>query len=209
MNIIRNYKESDYEDCIKLVNKVWKFDKHFNPPALSQLFQRIYTGGPLSESNFLNVVEEDGQLKGFLFGKIENQELTKDKYSNFAGQLKILKRLFSIKGVTFKKKLGYLKKVKLHEINRQKVEPRESSEVNLFVVDPESQGQGWGRKLINEFIAACKTMNVNRIVLETDKESNYGFYEHLCFRIKGSFYSPIQKEYSGVSGDTYVYELYL
>ena len=79
--------------------------------------------------------------------------------------------------------------------------------MNLFVVDPESQARGWGRKLINEFIDACKNENIERIVLETDSESNYGFYQHLGFRIKGSFHSPLLKEFSGNTGETYIYEL--
>jgi GNAT superfamily N-acetyltransferase len=94
-----------------------------------------------------------------------------------------------------------------HDRNRQKVEPWESSEINLFVVDPESQGQGRGKKLINEFIAACKQTGVKRIVLETDEESNYGFYEHQGFRKDGSFFSSFLQEFSNESGETYIYEL--
>jgi hypothetical protein len=86
--MIRDYQESDFGDCVNLVNKVWEFDKHFAPLELSQLFQRIYTGSALSESNFLKVVEEGGQIRGFLFGKIENQPLPKSEFSSFWGQLK-------------------------------------------------------------------------------------------------------------------------
>jgi hypothetical protein len=81
--MIRDYQTSDFGDCVNLVNKVWEFDKHFAPPELSQLFQRIYTGSSLSESNFRKVVEENGQIKGFFFGKIENQKLYESEFSGF------------------------------------------------------------------------------------------------------------------------------
>jgi ribosomal protein S18 acetylase RimI-like enzyme len=207
--MIRDYQPSDFDNCVNLVNKVWEFDKHFSPVELAKLFQRIYTGGSLAESNFRKVVEEKDQLKGFLFGKIENQMIPKSEFSGFLGQLKIILKLLSVKGAPFKRKWGYLKKINSHEINRRKVESRRCSEINLFVVDPESQGRGWGKKLINEFMAACQNLDIKRIVLETDRESNFGFYEHLGFKTKGSFYSPLLQEYSGESGETYVFELYI
>jgi len=205
----RDYQKSDFAACQTLVNKVWEFDSHFHPPALSKLFQKIYTGGSLAASNFSRVVDEKGQVKGFLFGKIENKKIPKSEYSGFSGQLKIIFSLFFIPKVTFKAKLAYLNKINTHEINRRTVESRKCSEVNLFVVDPACQGEGWGRRLINEFIEACSKENINRIVLETDSESNLGFYQHLGFNIKGSFHSPLLQEFTGTTGKTYVYELYL
>lgn len=207
--MVRDYHATDFEGCVNLVNLVWKFDQHFAPPALAYFFQRAYTGGSLAGSNFLKVVEEDSQIKGFLFGKIEHQPLYRSEFSGFGGQLKIILGLFLIKGLPWKRKWGYLHKINTHEINRRQVESKNGSEVNLFVVDPACQGQGWGKLLLHEFIGACQQAQVKRIVLETDKESNYGFYEHLGFRKKGSFHSPIQQEFSGKSGETYVYELYL
>ena len=68
---IRDYRESDFETCVHLVNKVWKFDDHFSPAALSRFFQKVYVGGALGESNSLEVVEHDGRVMGFLFGKKE------------------------------------------------------------------------------------------------------------------------------------------
>lgn len=92
--------------------------------------------------------------------------------------MNIFLKLFRIKGVTFKKKFGHIYKIISHERNRQKVEPKKSSEVNLFVVDPECQGRGWGKQLLNEFIAACQKSGIKRVIVETDDESNIGFYEH-------------------------------
>ena len=73
----------------------------------------------------------------------------------------------------------------------------------------DSQGKGWGKQLMNGFISACRNKKIKRIVLETDKESNLDFYEHLGFKSIGTFYSPLLKEFSGLSGDTFIYELLL
>jgi GNAT superfamily N-acetyltransferase len=207
--MLRDYQDRDFQECVELVNRVWEFDKHFFPAELADLFARVYTGGSIAASSILKVVEENSRVIGFLFGKVEGQKLYKNEYSGIRGQFRLLIRLFKIKSVSLKRKLGYLNKLNTHEINRRKIEPRKCSEVTLFVVDPDSQGKGWGKQLINEFISACKNQQKKRIVLETDKESNLGFYEHLGFESIGTFYSPLLKEFSGLSGDTFIYELLL
>lgn len=79
----------------------------------------------------------------------------------------------------------------------------------MFALAPKTQGKGYGKLLMNAFIEYCNTKKVNRITLETDSECNYRFYKHFGFKIKGEFYSALQKEYSGKSGDSYIYELKL
>ena len=144
--VIRDFTPGDFDGCVDMVNKVWDFDKHFSPPALANLFKRLYTGGSLSESNYTKVVEENGNPVGFIFGKIVGLKTYKNEFSGLKGQLRFLRKLFFIKGVEFKRKMNYLKKINSHEINRRKVESRECSEVNLFVVDPETQGKGYCKR---------------------------------------------------------------
>jgi len=205
--MIRDYTDSDFKDCLSIVNEVWQFDKHFPPKELSDLFLRIYAGGSYAGSNFVKVVEEDGRVKGFIFGKLEHRKLFKNEFSGLIGQIRILWKLLKIKRVPLKKKFSYLNMMNTHEINRRKAEPRKSSEVTLFAAAPDSQGKGYGKLLINEFISACKAENIKRIILETDAECNYGFYQNLGFNHITSFYSPLQKEFTGVSGETFIFEL--
>ena len=81
--MIRDFQESDFDGCAHLVNKVWDFDRHFPPSELSNLFLRIYTGSSLAESNFKKVVDENGKISGFLFGKVENQPLQMNDFRGF------------------------------------------------------------------------------------------------------------------------------
>lgn len=205
--MIRKYAQKDFEKCVEIVNDVWDFDSRFVPLQLSELFKKVYVGGSLSGSNYAIVVEEEGVVKGFLFGKCGAKNLFKGEYGGILGSLRFLIQLLFIKDVVLKKKLYYLNILAKHEKNRRKVEPTRENEVNLFAVTTRTQGKGYGKLLMNAFIEYCKEKNVKRVTLDTDKECNYGFYEHFGFKVKGEFYSPLQKEYSGKSGDSYVYEL--
>lgn len=207
--VLRDYQDGDFNSCMHLVNKVWEFDQHFHPPSLSDLFKRIYTGGSLGASNFNKVIEEHSLVKGFLFGKIENVEVPKNEFNRLSGQLKLFKDLLWIKGGSLGKKLSYIHMINTHEGNRRRAEPKKNSEVNLFVVDPASQGKGYGRLLMQSFINECKKQGVLRIILETDSKSNFQFYDHLGFKVKTEFYSPMLKEFSRDTGNTFIYELYL
>lgn len=205
--MIREHTNKDFIRCVEIINTVWDFDSKFSPSQLSDLFKNVYVGGSLSASNYAIVVEENDIVQGFLFGKCGNENLIRNKYSGFFGQLKILYQLLFLNGISLKRKFYYLKIIGEHEKNRRIIEPSRENEVNLFAVDPNTQGKGYGKILMNYFIEICRKHNINRITLDTDKECNYGFYDHFGFKIKGEFYSPLQKEYSGKSGDSYVYEL--
>ncbi|MGD8782059.1 MAG: GNAT family N-acetyltransferase [Ignavibacteria bacterium] len=205
--MIREYSQTDFERCKGIINLVWEFDSRFSPNQLSELFKNIYVGNSLSESNFTKVIEENGIVQGFIFGKSGNRNLYKTEYSGFLGRLKVSYDLCTVKGISLKRKMNYIKMINEHEVNRRRIEPNRENEVNLFAVNPNTQGKGFGKLLMNSFIDFCKEKNVTRITLETDKECNTGFYDYFGFKVKGEFYSPLLKEYSGKSGMSFIYEL--
>jgi GNAT superfamily N-acetyltransferase len=207
--MLRNYEANDFIKCVEIINDVWDFDNRFKPEELSELFKKVYAGGSLAASNYAVVVEEEGVVKGFLFGKCGEENIFGGEYAGFKGSLRFLKQLFLVRGVSLKKKLYYLRILGEHEKNRREVESKRENEVNLFAVTSNTQGKGFGKLLMNSFINECKSKKVTRVTLDTDKECNYGFYDHFGFKVKGEFYSPLQKEYSGKSGESYVYELLL
>ena len=209
VNMLRDYQTSDFDDCIAIVDQVWDFSNRFQPQSLVELFLKIYVGGSLAASNFAAVCEEEGIVKGFLFGNSGRLGLYETEYSGFWGNLAFLRQFLLLKGVPLKKKLFYLKIIGKHEQARTRIESSRDNEVNLFAVAPNTQGKGFGKLLMNEYITFCQNNNARRVTLETDKECNYKFYEHFGFTIKGEFYSALQKEYSGKSGDSFVYELIL
>lgn len=205
--MIRDFQENDFNLCTALVNKVWGLDKHFSPAGLAVFVQNLFVGMSAANSNFLKVIEDNNTIVGLIFGKIEKQKCYKNSYSGILGFLKLIKQLFTIKGVSFGEKYNLLKGIISHEKKRKKVESKKSSEVNLFAVHPDSQGKGYGKKLINEFIQTCKQYGVKRLVLETDADCNYGFYENIGFKHIASFESKLLKRFSEKSSETFIYEL--
>jgi GNAT superfamily N-acetyltransferase len=205
--MLRDYTDHDFAACAAIVNQVWAFDAKFSPPTLAELFTNIYTAMSLGASNTAFVIEEAGQIAGFLFGKCGQGRCYPAMYSGFCGELRMFWQFFSMKGLPLRKKFYYVNILIAHEINRRKVAPVRANEVHLFAVAAHTQGKGYGKMLMEAYIARCKALNVRRVTLDTDGECNYGFYEHFGFTLKGTFYSPLQREYSGKSGDSYVYEL--
>ncbi|NUQ81396.1 MAG: GNAT family N-acetyltransferase [Bacteroidetes bacterium] len=204
--MIRSYQPSDLPCCKEIVEKVWHFSDKFRPEPLADLFRSVYTESSLGESTHGWVVEEEGVVRGFLFGKAVGFPQIRGRYSGVGGSFRFLWTLFGLKGVGLPEKWMYLKAVQVHEVSRRKVEPERLNEVNLFAVDPAAQGKGYGRLLMQAYLSLCEQSGVGRVTLDTDRECNVGFYESMGFSVKGVFDSPLQKLYSGTSGESFVYE---
>jgi GNAT superfamily N-acetyltransferase len=207
--VIRIFLDTDLQDCKNIVNKVWKFTNVFQSREQAELALDSYTGGSLAESNYATVIEENGKIVGFLFGKYGVRKPLKTKYSGLYGRLSLLARLLFIGKVSLAEKFQYLRLINVHETNRHKAKANRDNEVNLFAVDPNTQGKGYGKVLMEAFIQRCKDEKVQSVTLDTDKECNFRFYEHFGYKKVAEFYSPIQEKYTGTDGTSFVYELSL
>ncbi len=206
--VIRDFTQQDTLKCVDIVDAVWQFDERFKPAGLADFFKQTYVGGSLSVSNFAVVIEDSGQVQGFLFGRCGRQPLFKNEYSGTLGYLRSITRFFLLKQVSFKQKCYYLVLITEHERNRLQLEHR-VNEVQLFAVAPNAQGRGYGKSLLGAFIGHCQEHRVHRITLETDQSCNLGFYDRLGFKKIAQFQSRLQQAYSGGSGDCTVLELML
>ncbi len=199
---LREYERSDYEACESLVNGAWGFDANFKPQELSDIAKCMYTKGSVIGSNFRRVLEVNGKVVGFIFGL--NEILSKPKKEIWF-ELNTLRRIFFVKGMSFKEKKKMLGAINTHEINRSKVVARGRSEIVLFVVDQDHQGYGNGKRLLTEFIAQCRGSGVKSITVETNKLGASSFYEGVGFQHVGDFYSPLH-EYATKGGQACMYE---
>jgi len=200
--LLRDYKDSDYESCEALVNDTWKFDSNFKPQELSDVAKCMYTKGSVIGSNFRKVAEMNGKVVGFIFGL--NEMSSKPKKGILFG-LSILRRLLWIKKMSFKDKKQLFKAINTHEINRSKVVDRGTSEIVLFVVDPDYQSVGNGKRLLYEFTTQCKKSGVKSIIVETNKLGASSFYERVGFKHIGDFDSPLH-EYATKGSQACMYE---
>jgi len=168
----RKFRWSDYKQCEKLVERVWSFDKVFKVPELRKIASLGYTKGSLEDSNFAEVVEVDGKVVGFLFGK-NDKELLFKKFIGF--KLSMLWRLFWYPGQT-QERDSLWAALKTHIKNRSVIVERGASEVLLFVVDPEYQGLWLGEKLWRSFRETCSNSGVDSIYVSTNTSGAIGFY---------------------------------
>ncbi len=203
MNVLfRDYRDSDYESCEVLVSNAWKFDSNFKPQELSDVVKCMYTKGSVIGSNFRRVVEVNGKVVGFIFGL--NEKSAKPKKGVLFG-LSILRRILCIKGMEFKEKKKLFVALNTHEANKSKVVDRRKSEITLFVVDPNYQGVGNGKRLLSEFITQCRSSGIQSIVVETNKFGASSFYENVGFKHIDNFDSPLH-EYATKDGQACMYE---
>ena len=207
--MIRDYEVSDYEACKTLVNEAWEFDKHFAPRELSELCLYIYTFGSLAQSNFSRVVVQNSKVVGFLFGVNFKATVPEPELHSFYAQLKLLKRLFFIKGMTLKEKFSFLKATQTHQMNRAELIEGKRSEICLFIVRSGEQGKGYGKKLLAEFMQFCKQHQVDSIIVETNRVEASSFYEHVGFTLIGDFHSPLHDFQTGPDGQACMYECIL
>lgn len=185
---IRDYRRSDYQACEALVNQTWKFDSNFKPQALADIAKTIYTKGSLLNSNFQKVIEKEGKVIGLLFGFNANVEKRK---SDFLFGLNILRRIFFIRGLPFKKKTQFFKSLNTHVLNRSKLVEEGKSEIVLFVIDPAFQKQGYGKALLTKFLEECKGASGDSIIVETNTDGASKFYKKMGFKLIGYFDSPL------------------
>ena len=200
--IYREYRESDYSQCEELVNQAWGFDEMFSPSSMSDLAKCIYTKGSVLGSNYRMVVEVEERIAGFIF---DLNEYEKKPRKNYLFGLSILWRLIRIKSEKPEDKNDLLSAIKVHEQNRNKIVGRGKSEIVLFVISKEYQGQGFGKCLWSGFKVKCEDSGVSSIIVETNKLGASSFYEFLGFRHLGDFNSPLH-EFATKGGQACMYE---
>jgi len=193
---IREYRDSDYPTCEKLVSDAWQFDENFKPKKLADIARLMYTKGSLINANFYRVAELAGKVVGFIFGLNENG--IPPKKSLLFG-IEILLRILFVIGMPYKEKSRLLKAITTHVENRLKLAKPGRSEIMLFVVDPAHQGAGLGKRLFSEFLDECKETEVESIIVETNTKGASTFYEGIGFELMDYFDSPLH-EYATKNG---------
>lgn len=203
--IFRQYQAADYFECEALVNKAWGFDQLFAPQTLCDLAKALYTKGALLASNYKQVVEVDGKVVGFLFGL---NEYGKKPGNHLLFGLSVLWRLMWIKNEPPNGKQALLFALKVHEKNRASILASGKSEIVLFVVSEQYQGQGLGKRLWAGFKQSCQENGVSSIVVETNRLGASSFYELLGFNHLGNFDSPLH-EFATPKGQACLYQYHL
>jgi len=198
--LYRAYQKSDYSSCEKMVNHAWSFDTIFKPKSLCTLAKLLYTQGSIVNSNYKRVVEIDGKVVGFIFGR--NQKAKPPK-RDILFHLKIVFQLLFVKSISPDKKT-LLQAIATHEKHKSEILTHQESEIVLFVIDESYQGKGYGTKLWQGFRDFCRHSNVTSIVVETNQLGASLFYEKLGFQYVNDFDSPLH-EFATKGGQASIY----
>jgi GNAT superfamily N-acetyltransferase len=201
---IRSYDDSDFEECLKLVDSIWGFTRIINNWSIGMLFLTMYFLFNLKESTYAIVIEEKGKVIGFLFARITSEQKLCTKHTTFLAMLKLLARFF-MSEISFSEKCRYMKMFRDEDKFSKKYIKINDNEILLFAISPAMQGKGFGKTLIGQFINECEKRKKDSIKLITDIKCNYGFYEHLEFVKIGEYASPVLKEFTGENELSFVY----
>lgn len=171
----RSFEYEDIRNLIPILLQVWDYDN------LSCLENRekateLYLLFCLSHSDYRKVLIVDGSVSGIICVRTKPDyidEKLHTRYEKFSEEYRKDYELDEICHyndviIEAEKELADNYKGKKHEIV-------------LLINDNKVRGKGLGKRLINEFCLSDESHTP--IILCSDKDSNYHFYEHLGFRI--------------------------
>ncbi|MGL6261466.1 GNAT family N-acetyltransferase [Vibrio sp. WXL103] len=187
----RQYQPRDYSDCERLVSQAWQFEQHFAPDSLAKLMAYFYTSGAPQMSNFSLVAEANGQVVGFIFGNNRRARQKKPSFGYSMQSLGKLVKLWCLPGEARQRKKDVFKRISQHSLNRRSLCKDWGSEVLLFVIAPEFQGQGIGSHMVKAFLNSCAQRGVDRVSVEANVVEAGRFYERVGFRYIDEFESPL------------------
>lgn len=200
---LRPFRFTDLPKCYEIVALSFGISEVISPKALADDLAKLYVETSVTESSKAFGLEVDGDIVGFLFGRLPDEPLFRGRYSGLFGTLAIIGELLFLRNVSLAAKWAWLKNGIEHD--RRSPDLDNKCEVTLFAIAPAEQGLGGGRILLEAFIDHCIENGHSDLYLETDRASNFRFYAHLGFEQIDSFNSPIAAAFSGGSGETFVF----
>lgn len=201
----KNYEKKYFKSCLDLVENTWHFDRIFSS-GVSELFFRK----KLHDSAYRKVIIKDNQVIGLFFATDEKMSPLKRirqkiAFLNDEMWFKAKKKDFSdyLEAKDFKE--SYKKIDQLIEINKENFD----SEIALFIVSSEFQGQGLGKSLLNQYFKYCKKNSFKNLILWTDYDCNLEFYPKAGFTLYGTFTSDklMKKSEKAPNGFIYTFEV--
>ncbi|HHY72031.1 MAG TPA: GNAT family N-acetyltransferase [Bacillus bacterium] len=181
----RKIRTSDYSRVKELINEAFKLDHYTSNPNMLDIVLEMYLRGCLLEQTYTEVVEENGEVIGLLFGKVnEKNHVLKNAPHLWALFICRVKLLFTNKK----------EKASLHDYKKitnsyshliKECHDHFDGEVVLFIVGEKCRGKGIGKTLMKHYLNFCKGKEIKSLYLFTDTKCNYGFYENNGFIRRG------------------------
>jgi predicted GNAT family N-acyltransferase len=185
------YNSIYLKSCAKLVSETWKLDDELVNASQARHLYYYYIRHCASSSIYTDLLvdQETGRVFGILFASDENHLTSKSSIKKFKNLSILFKHI--ILGHLGKRSIALkcIRDMLAIDKSVEKYCENFDSELNLFILSKEFQGQGYGRILMNRFIQFCKNeQQIKNIFLWTDISCNRGFYQHYGFRLYRQFY---------------------
>jgi GNAT superfamily N-acetyltransferase len=181
------------EDLNAVVDVHLNTFQNFFLSLLGQAFlKELYTGIVASPSGMAFVFEKESYIYGFIAGTDSPEgfykRLLRQRWWRF-GLASVLPVLRNPKIIP--RLLGAFSRGEQNDIHE------DCALLMSIAVDPEFQGQGIGKLLIDAFLNEAKNRGVSQVNLTTDKVYNdavNAFYKRVGFRLNSSFVTPEGRE---------------
>lgn len=187
--LIRNFKHGDYQQCEDLVEQAWGLINLFDSRKVSDLARLAYTRGSLESSNYKKVLVLGSRVEGFIFGLNESGAHPR---ADIRFRALVLWKILQLKNDRAEWDNLYTA-LKIHVRNRSDLVMKGQSEIQLFIVNREHQGKGYGKELWSGFKDHCAKSQVKTILVSTNTQGASSFYEKIGFGHVGNFASPLHE----------------
>ncbi|MEJ9209769.1 GNAT family N-acetyltransferase, partial [Paenibacillus larvae] len=175
----KKYDKKYLESCTALLRSTWGFEKKFIQPKKPELIYQYYVLSCENYSKHLDlIVDEHDDVKGILFGSIEDIDVFDEMKYKLKGLKTNLRMLFYLIRGDFGERKKALRIINaFYEVNKLGVTTNKpfDSEINLFIISPELRGMGYGKKLMDRYIEFCKENDLLSAFLWTDIGCSYNF----------------------------------
>jgi len=202
----REYQPRDLDGCTRLAWEAWAADSADPSEVVEPRVMEGYVRSFLVRSNWRVVISDSQGVIGLLFGRIGGSK-AKGGGGSLANELGMIPHfLFGVNGQHLSPIV--LVHFFLTEFKVLVNVPRSDAEINLIIVDSKHRGKGFGKKLMDRFIAAARKADCRLATLYTDDQmSNWKFYEIYGFRRVGTFHDSLTSYFAEVKATGIIYAL--
>jgi len=187
--------KADYPACAAIGEAAFSSDAHAFARKIKGIqLHRIYTAAAEvcdGVSTYGELAIVDGQVAGFIFGRIEHHFTLMDRCGFVQRCLSLLGRFLLGRFGRRRKLLQLLGPLLREQQELRRNVPPSEGRIEYFAVSPEYQGQGVGRRLMDRFVQYAGRYGVQAVSVFSGESVSFWFYERYGFQRWAEFDSPL------------------
>ena len=172
MTTIREFSDRDIDMLSGMICRIWEMDTYGR--GLGIPASRAYLESCMGRSSFIRVLESDGVVMGCVMARSGDQviDVERDIEVYTSGPLAGAPGLDNLV-----EDMMILDRADL--TLREESDAAFDGELVLLIVSEAGQGRGYGRMLFEEALGYFREQGLSSILIYTDDDCGYGFYDRL------------------------------